>query len=114
MRKVVDKKESLEDMCKQHWRKLGIKNAHDLRKYIKNIFEEQQDQVVAFIEIYKIALPDWDKFKQIDGYPQAGEELAKFISKEFMAFDQKYNPDYFAGGLWMNKGFSINRNLKPW
>ena len=110
----MEQKIKLMQQCKQHLHKLGIKDARALRNQIKNIFKEQDNQVDAVIEIYRLALPDWDDIKLIKGYPEAGEELCRMVCREFIEFDRKHHPGCFAGGLWMNKGFSVNRNLGPW
>lgn len=110
----MEQKLKLKQQCNQHLRKLGINSDASLRKQIKKIFEEHDNQADAVVEIYKLALPTWDDIKSIDGYPEAGEELCRMICREFIEFDHKYHPGSFAGGLWLNKGFSVNRNLSPW
>ena len=110
----MEQKIRLKQQCNQHWHKTGITDTRALKEQIKKIFEEQDNQTDAVIEIYKRAFPDWDDIKSIDGYPQAGEELCRTICREFIEFDHKHHPGCFAGGLWMNKGFSMNRNLNPW
>ena len=110
----MEQKIRLKQQCKQHLLSLGIKDALSLKEQIKKIFKEQDNQADAVVEIYKLALPDWDDIKSIEGYPQAGEDLCRMICREFIEFDSKNHPGCFAGGLWMNKGFSMNRNLDPW
>ena len=97
----------------RHWRELGITNTENFKERIRIIFDEHEDQAEALSEIYKLAFPDWDRIYRIHGYPEAGNELWKFICREFIKFDQEHHPNVFAGGIWMNNGFSSDCNLGP-
>ena len=104
----------LETKCKKHWGKLGINNEKTLREHIKAIFKNHDHQTDVLIDIYKMILPDWDSIKEIDGHPEAGHSLWQFICNLFIEFDNKYHPNVFKGGIWLNTGFSANSNLKQW
>ncbi|MFH2064736.1 MAG: hypothetical protein ABIK15_06035 [Pseudomonadota bacterium] len=105
-------------LCKQHWKKIGIKNEKTLREYIEKIFEKhcekqsQQDQVL--VDIYKMVLPEWDNIKLVHGHPKAGSDLWKFICRCFQDFDQEFHPHVMHGGIWLNTGFSACSDIGPW
>lgn len=86
----------------------------ELRSKIKKIFESQTHQSEAIMEIYKLAIPDLDSVKKVNGFPESGRELWKFICKGFIRFDRKHHPKVFAGGIWLNNGFATNDQLSPW
>ena len=100
--------------CKEYWATLGIKDEETLKKHIKAIFELHEHQSDALVDIYKMVFPDWDNIEKINGFPEAGDELWKFIFKQFSEFDRKHHPKVFEGGIWFNTGFSSNGNLRPW
>jgi len=85
-------------------------NKEELKTKIKEIFQTSPDQSKAIVEIYKLAFPDWDKIKKIEGWPTAGKELSDFIWEQFIKFDLRHHPDLFAGGSWLNYGFSAHDN----
>jgi len=103
-----------ETRCKEHWISLEIADEKSLKEHIKAIFEQHEHQSDALIDIYKLVFPDWDHIKKIDGFPESGEDLWKFICRGFIAFDEKHHPNVFKGGIWMNNGFSSNSHLDPW
>ena len=81
---------------------------------IKGIFKSNTRQDEALVEIYKLALPDWDNIEKIHGYPEIGQEFWKFVCRGFIEFDRKHHPNVFAGGIWLNNGFQSNSELDPW
>ena len=87
-------------------------------KQIHAIFETSNDQSEACVALYRLAFPEWDELKSIDGWPGIGKEAGLYILKKFMEFDRKHHPDVLNGGLWMNKGFSVHdgtdMGLGPW
>ena len=107
----MTKELTLMDKCKQHRRNLGIVEPDAFRERIKTIFKEQENQSEVLVEIYKLVFPDWEQIKKIEGYPEAGDDLWKFICELFMDFDCRNHPDVMPGGIWMNTGFSVNRGL---
>jgi hypothetical protein len=104
--------------CEQHWKEIGITNEKTLRTYIEKIFdkhsEEQNHQDQVLVDIYKMVLPEWDDIKLVHGYPKVGSGLWKFICGCFQDFDSKYHPHVMHGGIWVNTGFSADRELGPW
>lgn len=105
---------SLDTRCRQHWSELGITDKSTLQERIKTIFEKHCHQERVLVDIYRLVLPDWEQIKEVEGYPEAGDELWKFICRLFQDFDRKNHPDVMPGGIWMNTGFSVNRGLCVW
>ncbi len=102
------------EICQEYWDRLGIEDEKDLKEQIKAIFTRHEHQSDALVDIYKLVLPDWDRIARIEGFPEAGNDLWKFICRQFIEFDGKHHPDVFRGGTWMNNGFSSNSHLDPW
>lgn len=102
------------EICREHWKSIGIKDVEDLKAYIRKLFEKHDHQSDALIDIYKMVFPDWDRIEKIEGHPETGKSFWKFIFNQFNELDQKYHPTVFPGGLWFNTGFSSNENLDPW
>lgn len=86
----------------------------ELQERIDKIFEESDHQGEAIIALYKIFIPEWEAVEKIKGWPSAGYKLSRLIWGKFMEFDRKHHPEVMAGGLWMNNGFSENRELDDW
>lgn len=105
---------TLETKCQKQWKQLGITDQQSLKTHIQSIFSRHDHQKDIIVELYKLVLPDWEKIKKIEGYPEAGWELSTFISNQFMQFDREHYPDCMPGGAWMNIRFSVNSNLGPW
>lgn len=107
-------KTGLMEKCRKHWQQLNIKDRKRLKEAIDAIFVANTNQSDALVEIYKLVFPEWDAIEKINGFPGAGAELWKYICRGFMAFDRKYHPTVFNGGIWMNTGFTSNTELDPW
>lgn len=105
---------NLHSKCKQHWRNLGITKMDEFKNRVQAIFKEHDSQSDALVEIYKLVFTEWEDIKSINGLPESGNSLWQFISREFIRFDKEYHPSVFAGGIWMNTGFSSNGNLGDW
>ena len=63
---------------------------------------------------FKMVLPDWDLIRKVEGFPEAGNDLWRFICLCFQEFDRRNHPDVMPAGAWMNSGFSVNHELSPW
>ncbi|MFH1886979.1 MAG: hypothetical protein ABIM40_09800 [Pseudomonadota bacterium] len=105
---------TLEEKCQEHWSRLGLTNLDALKDHIRSLFEKHDTQAGVLEEIYRLALPEWDIIEKVHGYPEAGEEFWQFVCRLFMDFDREHHPSVMPGGAWMNKGFSVNRELDPW
>ena len=85
-----------------------------LKGHIEAIFCKHDHQEKILIDLYRLVFPDWDKIRRIEGFPEAGTALWKFICDLFIDFDRIHHPDCLKGGAWMNSGFSSKCNLDTW
>ena len=76
--------------------------------------DKTPDQSVPFFRIWRMVFPDWDRIERIDRWPAVNKKTWKYIQERFIAFDKVYHPRVFAGGLWMNSGFTVNDELEDW
>jgi len=102
------------EKCQEHWQQLNINSEEDLCHVILDIFGSAETQSEVLVELYKLALPEWDRIEKVHGFPEVGLEFWKFICRELIEFDRRHHPDVFAGGLWLNNGFQSNSKLDPW
>lgn len=86
------------------------------KEEIDAIFEEATDQFVCLNKLYRLVYPDFDRIEKIDGFPEAGETVWKYICEKFFEFDKKHHPQVMPGGCWLNHGFSgiTSRKRGPW
>ena len=105
---------NLEVRCQELWKKLGLTDEKKLKEHIKSIFVKHDHQSDVMVDLYKLVLPDWDKIEKIEVTPEIGQELWKFICREFIEFDRLHHPGCMQGGLWFNCGFSHSEKLDPW
>ena len=81
---------------------------------LESLSKSCEHQSEFLVGIYKEVVPNWDAVVRIDGYPKAGEALAALLCFSAIEFDKEHHPDVYAGGLWLNIGFSRDKSLKPW
>lgn len=81
-------------------------------KKIDEIFNKATHQAEIINELYKVAYPEWDMIREINGFPQISGDLNLYISAKAIEFDKKHHPGVLAGGAWMNKGFSGREHIK--
>ena len=105
---------TLKEKCLFHWQMLRITHPDSLRESITAVFDRCDHQQAVLIDLYKLVFPEWDCISKIEGYPETGCDLWKFICRLFQEFDRNHHPDCMPGGLWMNTGFSVNSELQPW
>jgi hypothetical protein len=78
------------------------------REKIDQIFEDAEQQADYILALYEVAYPgDWETVEKFDPYPEVNAETWQYIADKSIEFDKKRHPDVFAGGAWMNRGFSI-------
>ena len=85
-----------------------------IQKLIEAIFDKHDHHGKVISDLYRMVLPGFDECEKVDGYPDAGENVWKFICKKCQEFDRIHHPGYFPGGAWLDFGFSINKELDPW
>ncbi len=84
---------------------------------IDEIFEKAEHQTDWFFSLHRIIYPDWEEWpegKRCDGFLQASETTCGYIHSRAIAFDKIHHPDVYAGGLWFNNGFSLDKNIPDW
>lgn len=86
------------------------------KEMIDQVFETSDDADTCVVELYKIAIPEWDNVISIQGYPIVNQKTNLYIFEKAIAFDRIHNPNIMAGGTWMNSGFSTleSQNLEDW
>lgn len=86
------------------------------KRAIERLFEDFDHQQLILIEIYKMAIPDWEDVRKLLGWPAVNKSTWCKIHSLFSDFDRKYHPKCMPGGAWFNSGFSLDENLglKDW
>jgi len=92
----------------------GITTKKELQQRLQDIFEQVEHQESALVGIYKLVFPNWEKITQVEGYPEVGKDLWKYICNLFIHFDSQHHPKVFHGGIWINNGFSSSDSLDGW
>jgi len=100
--------------CQKHMAEQGITSKKKLQHCLQEVFEHAVHQNSALIRIYKLLIPDWERIERLEGFPEVGQEMWRYICNLFIDFDQRHHPDVFNGGIWVNNGFSSSENLGPW
>jgi hypothetical protein len=73
---------------------------------VQACFERGANQHDVLQALYRLVLPEFDQVASLDGWPTVNGKTWCMIGKLFIDFDKKHHPGVFAGGLWMNRGFS--------
>lgn len=84
------------------------------QRTISRAFATSDNQADVLLSLYRVAHPNMDNIKKINGFPRVSSHTAHVIQKAFIDFDSVYHQDVLPGGLWMNMGFSIDRTLPDW
>jgi hypothetical protein len=71
------------------------------------LFVELDDQAEVLIALYKMIFPDWEDIEELQGWPAINNYTWEEIAFLFVEFDKIYHPKVFAGGCWVNRGFTI-------
>jgi hypothetical protein len=104
----------LDRQCRKYMAGQGITSKEKLQHRLQEIFERAEHQDSALVMVYQLLFPDWDRIKQIEGFPVVGQAMWCYICNLFIDFDQQHHPGIFKGGLWFNNGFSSCNELGPW
>lgn len=78
------------------------------------VFDAAKHQTDYLLGLYRIAHPNLDKIKSLDGFPKISSATGKFIMEKAMNFDRKHHPQVFSGGMWMNSGFGTDDSVPDW
>lgn len=79
------------------------------KEQIEKCFENETHQGNVMVNLYKIAVPEWDNVQKLTGWPSVSNTTWTYICELFIKFDKKNHPNVLAGGCWMNSGFSIEK-----
>jgi len=83
-----------------------MKNIILYKEKIDKIFEDNEQQQMVIVELYKLVLPDFDNIEKVKGWPQTNKETSEYLFDKFIEFDKKHHPEVvMPGGGWMNQGF---------
>lgn len=75
---------------------------------IDAIFEAATTQEDYIIGLHRTIFPDWAQIEQV-GHPIVSQRTWEYIARKAIEFDQVHHPDVFAGGAWLNWGFSTGK-----
>jgi hypothetical protein len=81
------------------------------QEVIDKIFEEAEDQGQYFVALYRAIYPDWNDVLKVTEWPKLSKETGTYIMQKAIDFDKIHHPDVINGGLWMNKGFSVDPKM---
>ena len=75
----------------------------------------QVDVVVALNrKVYDGGEHPWEPITRLCGYPKAGRKLHEYVMEKFILFDRLYHSNVYAGGAWLNQGWSLDDSLEDW
>ena len=85
------------------------------KEQIDEIFEKASHQAEYVLGLYELVIgPDFSDCKKIKDWPKAGPKVYEYVMLRAIEFDRKHHPDVLPGGLWVNYGFSLDKNLGDW
>lgn len=89
------------------------------KETIDNIFRNETEkdkphQSNILIALYKLVYSNWDRISKLNGYPSVNPETQEYLFTKFIQFDKKHHPNVLNGGLFMNNGFSSNKEIPIW
>lgn len=73
---------------------------------VRQCFEDATDQTVALERLYTLVFEQWQHIDHIEGHLAVNDDTWAAICRMFIDFDAVHHPKVFAGGLWINVGFS--------
>ncbi|MHA1342283.1 MAG: hypothetical protein ACTSO2_20105 [Promethearchaeota archaeon] len=76
------------------------------KEKIDQLFKEKKDSGEIIVELFKTAIPNFDKVKKIHGYLKVSKKTNEYLFEKFIEFDKKNKPGILPGGAWLNYGFS--------
>jgi len=79
---------------------------------IDKCFENCIRQSQYWTNLYRIAFKNWNNIKSIKGFPKVSKETGTYLAQKCIDFDRKHHPEVMSGGLWLNKGFGVDYDLK--
>jgi len=81
------------------------------KEQVEQVFVDAMTHEDYLIGIYRLVFPDWDNIERIERWPACNEFTWSAICRMAMDWDQAHT-NCFAGGAWMNNGFSCDKTIK--
>ncbi len=78
---------------------------------IDDICKNSSTVIDAFHAFYKVAIPEFDKVKQINRLPVVSEATAIYCIDKLQ---EKTGDAWEVNSLWLNKGFSSDKSVPDW
>ena len=83
------------------------------RAKVKELFEEAESQADYLLGLYRMVYGDaWDGIEKIEGWPKVSVPTALELCGMAVKFDARVHPSVFAGGLWLNNGFTSSEDVR--
>ena len=86
------------------------------KEMINSIFGSAKSANDYIVELYKVAIPEFDQVKSIKGYPKVSKTTNMELFRKAIETDERNESNCMTGGAWMNWGFSSNdsENIPDW
>ena len=78
---------------------------------IDKCFKNIERQAQYWDNLHRLAIPNWDKIKKIEGFPKVSKNTNTYLFDKAIEFDGLHHPSIMAGGLWIDKGFGTDFSL---
>jgi hypothetical protein len=78
---------------------------------IDEICKNSSSVMEAFLAFYKVAVPEFDRVKQINGFPVVSDATAIYCIDKLQ---EKTGDAWEVNGNWLNKGFSSDKSVPDW
>lgn len=82
--------------------------------FFEETLQPEPHQAEILFALYRLAFPDWDLIRKVNGWPKVSNTTSEYICGKFITFDRRYHPDCISGGCWMNRGFTIDKSVPDW
>jgi hypothetical protein len=73
---------------------------------VREAISTAEHQADAWVAMYRMVFPEWDRLKSIHDYPVVNKTTGKKLMRLFIDLDKRLHPKVLAGGMWMNSGWS--------
>jgi len=81
---------------------------------IDAIFANAQNQSYYVMGLYNAAIDNFNQVEFVDFACSVNRVTSDYIWQKAIEFDKQHHPDVVAGGAWMNRGFSIDKDIGDW
>ena len=75
---------------------------------------KREHQAKVLVALYRLVYPEWDKIDHVVDWPKCGPAISHYVMARMMVYDREHHPNVWAGGAWMNSGWSRDETLKDW